>query len=60
MVKAFEVEIIKFLNLLINNMDFKADNAANCLKEFRNLTLPKKYRVVAMNVVRLLIATQHV
>ena len=53
MVKAFEVEITKFLNLLINNMDFKADNAVNCLKEFRDLTLPRKYRIVAMDAVRL-------
>ena len=53
MVKAFEVEMKKILNLLINNVDLKADDAADCLKEFRKSILQKKYRIIAMAAVRL-------
>ena len=51
MAKAIGVEIQKFLDLLINNVDLKADNAVDILKVLRNTSLPPKYRKIVMSVV---------
>ncbi|XP_065915635.1 uncharacterized protein [Dysidea avara] len=50
MAKAIGVEIQKFLDLLINNVDLKADNAVDILKVLRNTSLPPKYRKIVMSV----------
>ena len=49
---AIGLEVQKFLEFLVNNVDFKADNAVECLKELRNSRLPKKYSTTITNAVR--------
>jgi len=53
MMEAFHIEINKYFNLLIYDVDLKADNAVNCLKEIWNKSLPKGYRKMVLVAVRL-------
>jgi len=49
--KAVAVEITKFLEMLVNFVDLKADNAIDLLKALQNSKLSKKYRKTVANKV---------
>lgn len=50
-VEAVAVEITKFLEMLVNNVDLKAGNAVDLLKTLQNSKLSKKCRKIVANTV---------
>ena len=53
--EAIEVEIIKFLEMLVNHVDLRASNAVELLKALQySKHLSKKYRKIVTNTVSFL------
>ena len=48
---AIGIEVQKFLQFLVNSVDFKASNAVDCLRALRNSKLPIKYSTIITNAV---------